>query len=87
MWPAFKNHTAVDGAADNAGATFTFGPPTQHNVTVSVVGNGSVTRDPDQPAYDLGSIVELTAVPDPGWEFTAWSGDLSRQQQSRKPDR
>ena len=77
VWPAFKNHSALAGAADNAAVTFVTGPPPQHTLTISVVGNGSVTRDPDQAWYDLGEIVSLTAVPDPGWEFSAWSGDLT----------
>jgi hypothetical protein len=42
-----------------------------------VVGNGAVTVDPDQPSYDAGEVVTLTATADAGWSFTGWSGDLS----------
>ena len=45
-------------------------------LTVSVVGNGIVTRVPDLPYYPRGSAVELTAVPDSGWIFSYWSGNL-----------
>ncbi|MDH4210904.1 MAG: NF038122 family metalloprotease [candidate division WOR-3 bacterium] len=45
-------------------------------LTVSVVGNGIVNRVPDLPYYPRGSEVELTAVPDPGWIFSFWSGNL-----------
>ena len=45
-------------------------------LTVSVVGNGVVNRIPDLPYYPRGSSVELTAVPDPGWVFSYWSGNL-----------
>ena len=41
------------------------------------VGNGSVIRDPDQADYLINDEVELAADPDPGWEFSHWSGDLS----------
>jgi uncharacterized repeat protein (TIGR02543 family) len=44
---------------------------------VNVVGNGSVTKNPNQTTYAEGTNVTLTAVPDGGWEFTAWSGDLT----------
>jgi uncharacterized repeat protein (TIGR02543 family) len=53
------------------------GAPTQYSLTVSVVGSGSVTKVPDQASYASGTVVTLTAVPDIGWSFSAWSGALS----------
>ena len=50
--------------------------PTQHTLTVNTVGNGTVDVDPDQPLYDYGTEVILTAIPDLGWEFIGWTGDL-----------
>jgi len=41
------------------------------------VGNGSVTKNPDQAKYSDGDAVELTAAPDVGWSFDSWSGGLS----------
>ena len=46
-------------------------------ISVNVAGNGSVTKTPDQPNYNLGDSVLLTAIPDPGWMFVGWSGALS----------
>ena len=48
------------------------------DLTVTVVGEGIVTEEVVvQPAqYDYETQVKLTAVPETGWEFTAWSGDL-----------
>src|SRR5262249_19744876 len=43
-------------------------------VDVSVVGQGTVTRNPDLPAYPDGSSVTLTATPAAGWHFVGWSG-------------
>jgi hypothetical protein len=38
---------------------------------------GSITRSPDQTWYDSGIVVQLTAIPNAGYVFTEWSGDLS----------
>ena len=38
---------------------------------------GSVLRDPDRPGYNPGEIVTLTAVAEPGYTFSEWSGDLT----------
>ncbi|RQW04500.1 T9SS C-terminal target domain-containing protein [candidate division KSB1 bacterium] len=46
---------------------------------LTIVGNGTVAADPPLvvPSYESGSTVTLTAVPDSGWEFVEWSGDLT----------
>ncbi len=45
-----------------------------YELTISTVGNGQVTRNPDQLYYIEGTEVELTAVADQGWTFSGWSG-------------
>ncbi|UCF12916.1 MAG: PKD domain-containing protein [Thermoplasmatales archaeon] len=49
----------------------------QYILTVSIVGNGSVNLNPPGGSYPSGTVVTLTASPDPGWTFSHWSGDLS----------
>ena len=49
----------------------------EHTLTINIIGEGTVIKDPNQATYPYGSIVELTAVPDDGWLFEFWSGDLS----------
>jgi hypothetical protein len=51
----------------------------QRVLTVSYAGNGvgTVTRSPDQPTYNMGTVVRLTAVPQFGSLFTGWSGDVT----------
>ena len=49
----------------------------EYNLTINIEGNGSVTKDPDQNTYEYGTTVELTAIPDPGWSFDHWSGNLT----------
>ena len=48
-----------------------------YTLTMQVMGNGSTTKNPDQSQYENGSIVEVTALADPGWMFDHWQGDLS----------
>jgi hypothetical protein len=48
-----------------------------YTVTLATVGNGTATKVPDQPSYDYGTSVTLTATPASGWHFAAWSGDTS----------
>jgi len=51
--------------------------PVKPVLTVSTVNNGSVHISPDQPYYNVGTVVTLTAVPNPGHTFSAWSGGLT----------
>ena len=53
---------------------------TQYTLTTNTVGNGSITLDPPGGTYCEGTVVTLTAVPDSGWQFDNWSGDLSGTQ-------
>jgi uncharacterized repeat protein (TIGR02543 family) len=50
----------------------------QYTLTIIIVGNGTVAKNPDKAVYAHGEIVTLTAVADPGWKFIGWSGDIER---------
>ncbi len=43
----------------------------------ATAADGSVTKSPDKASYKHGETVTLEAVPDKGYSFTNWSGDLS----------
>ncbi len=49
----------------------------QHDLTVETLGTGSVVLDPPGGVYSHGTVVQITAIPDPGWTFSHWSGDLT----------
>jgi peptidoglycan/xylan/chitin deacetylase (PgdA/CDA1 family) len=48
-----------------------------YDLTVNLVGQGAVSKDPDQSSYTPGQVVTLTATANPGWAFGGWSGDLT----------
>ena len=48
----------------------------RHTLDVDVVGSGTVDIDPGESTYADATVVTLTATADPGWLFSAWSGDL-----------
>lgn len=53
--------------------------PTRMAFVLVVEGNGSVKCNPPliAPNYEPGTVVTMTAVPDSGWQFISWSGDLT----------
>jgi|GEM_PF-376794 len=53
--------------------------PLQHSLTVATSGAGRVnlSTPPFNGTYDEGTEVRLTAVADPGWQFSFWSEDLA----------
>ncbi len=66
--------TIIMGGNKTITATFTLN---QHTLTVDTVGSGTVAKTPDQETYTYGTVVDVNAIADPGWTFSAWSGDLS----------
>jgi len=53
-------------------------PPVGYTLDVDVPnGNGSVTISPAQELYDDGDVVTLTAVPEAGYVFSEWTGDIT----------
>ena len=58
----------------NITANFTLIPVT-YTLTITAV-NGTVAKNPDQPTYNSGSSVLLTASPAVGYQFSSWSGDV-----------
>jgi len=50
---------------------------TPHALTVGTTGMGTVTEDPSLALYYCSEVVTLTAIPDPGWMFVQWTGDVT----------
>ena len=51
--------------------------PASYDLGVSIIGSGTVTRNPPTGPYAPGTVVTLTATPGPNAMFHHWSGDLS----------
>lgn len=47
------------------------------SASIAPIGSGIVSISPDQPTYHYGDIVTITAIPNPGWSFASWTGDIS----------
>ncbi|MEW6029461.1 MAG: InlB B-repeat-containing protein [Chloroflexota bacterium] len=71
---ATSNTVTMPAGAHAASVNYT---QIEYTLTVNTVGNGTVTRDPDQAIYHYGDVVQLTATPAIGWLFSAWSGSLT----------
>ncbi|WP_367357271.1 hypothetical protein [Mesotoga sp.] len=48
-----------------------------YTLIIEATGDGTVTKNPDKPEYIHGEEVQWTAIPDAGWSFTNWTGDLT----------
>jgi uncharacterized repeat protein (TIGR02543 family) len=49
-----------------------------YTLTVNIVGNGGVTKNPNQATYHYNDVVQLTATAnEPCSPFSGWSGDLN----------
>ena len=70
----------VMNAPKNITATFT---QDQYLLNINIENDGiggsgnAVTKSPDQPTYVYDDVVQLTAVPEPGWKFVEWAGAAS----------
>lgn len=67
----------VTNASPSLLAIFAVLPTNTFALTVSITGEGSVSRTPYANFYTNGTVVTLTAVPGALQNFTAWSGDVA----------
>ena len=69
--------TITMNADISVSANFEVVPVPQFTITEDIVGDGSVVLEPPGGTYNEGTVVELTAVADPGSAFDSWSGDIT----------
>ncbi|MFQ5997520.1 MAG: InlB B-repeat-containing protein [Dehalococcoidales bacterium] len=51
--------------------------PINHTLIINVKGNGATTPSVGSHSYGKGSTVSISAVPDSGWQFDGWTGDVA----------
>lgn len=56
-------------------------PAEEYTLTINTEGEGTVDIEPDEEKYEEGTEVELEAIPDDGWEFDEWSGDIEETEE------
>ena len=54
--------------------------PIVHTISLEVDGNGSTEPVVGTHEYNEGDVVSITAIPDEGWQFDGWSGDVTDPQ-------
>ena len=52
-------------------------PANPHSRTVSIAGDGNVTKSPQLSNYAHNASVTLTATTNAGYTFAGWSGDTN----------
>jgi FtsP/CotA-like multicopper oxidase with cupredoxin domain len=75
-----NNNSIVDAAGNVLKSGYTSGVTYDitKEFTLSVISaNGTVARNPDQPTYHEGDVVQLTATPIADWSFANWTGGLT----------
>jgi hypothetical protein len=70
-------HTGLIDYFFNAASPIVPEDKDRNTLAVSVIGSGTVAKDPDKSTYACGDTVALTATASPGWSFAGWSGDLA----------
>jgi hypothetical protein len=67
----------VMGNIKNNGGGVLSSPKIDFTLETSVVGSGSISLNPSQDVYSLGTIVSVSATPNIGYKFDSWDGDLT----------
>ena len=49
----------------------------KHSLTIGLVGNGTTDPLPGTYSYIAGTVVDLDAIPDFGWSFDHWDGNVA----------
>jgi uncharacterized repeat protein (TIGR02543 family) len=52
-------------------------PNNAYDLTISTAGNGTTVPGPGTHSCHEGDVINISAVPLPGWSFSGWNGDLS----------
>ena len=54
-----------------------------YTIDLGITGHGSVSGQLAE--YEFGAVASLTALPEPGWEFIAWTSDIFAGEETSNP--
>jgi uncharacterized repeat protein (TIGR02543 family) len=60
----------------NKAVTANFAPK-EYTLDIQIIGEGTVSKSPNQATYHLGDAVQLTATPTTHWTFAGYTGDTT----------
>ena len=69
--------TTVDMDGNDKAVTSTFAEKATYTLAVTTTGSGTVTLSPAGGTYHDTEVATMTAIPDAGWAFTEWTGDIT----------
>lgn len=73
LWSDWSNGGAISqSVSPAAGTTYTARFKTQYQLTMTSAANGATA--PASGWFDAGTVVSISATPDPGYGFNGWSG-------------
>jgi uncharacterized repeat protein (TIGR02543 family) len=78
-WTGERVGTAnpIEVTVNNDSVEYAHFAPIPYTFTTSVIGQGTVSKSPDQATYYYGDQVTVTATSASGWSFTEWSGSCT----------
>jgi len=76
---SYSNLTSDQPNQDYTGARI------QYTLTINSGDGGTTDPSPGSHDYDCGRLVEITATPDSGYEFSNWSGDVPSGYENDNP--
>ncbi len=55
-----------------------------YNISTNTIGQGSITINKSLSSFTAGTDITIVAIPEEGWKFDSWSGDLNGSNNPRK---
>lgn len=60
-------------------------PDFRYTLELVVKGNGSLTTNPQKDKYEEGDSVAIEAIPEQGYRFCLWNGDIGKEDSTKTP--
>jgi outer membrane protein assembly factor BamB len=51
-------------------------PEKSYKLNITIIGSGTYSVDPEKDSYKIGESIKIKAIPNEGYSFSHWSGDV-----------